>query len=78
LFDARRRRLGVDFGGAPFAPTGSGGHAAQSVSKAPRRFARRHRSHAQKIRACLALPIFEHGEEPPFDAIEHCGSDLLG
>jgi hypothetical protein len=24
------------------------------------------------------LPIFEHGEEPPFGATEHCGSDLLG
>ena len=43
-----------------------------------RAYQRRHRSHAQKIGAYFVLPIFEHGEEPPFGATEHCGSDLLG
>jgi len=42
-----------------------------------RAYQRRHRSHAQKIGSYFVLPIFEHGEEPPFGAIEHCGSELL-
>jgi hypothetical protein len=71
LFDARRRRLGVDIGGTPFVPTGSEGYGAQGGSKAPRSIARRHRSHAQPALAG------EHGEEPPFDATEHRGTGIV-
>jgi len=74
LFDAARSALGVDFWRDALRPDTFRTPWRAGRVKSAAFFTRRDRSHAQEIGAYFALPIFEHGEDPPFDATEHRGS----